>query len=106
MVPATGWLAVFVDTERRIYTEHVALWAWKRDVDVDDSVFDRAVGVVGRQYMDDVEHSEDSDYFLGYIHESEDPQEVYGNRVDDLLERVRTQRAANLAAWEAGRAEG
>ena len=91
IAPATGWLAVFVRPDRTIYTKRVALWAWKRDIDVDGTVYDRAEGVLGRSSMEEVEYADDSDYFVGYIHEAEDIG-VYATRVEEVLDRVERKR--------------
>lgn len=91
IAPATGWLAVFVRENGSIYTERVALWAWHRDIDVDGTIYDRAEGVLGRRSMEEVQYADDSDHFVGYIHESEDIKS-YGPAIAEVLERLERRR--------------
>ena len=88
VVPATGWLAVFVDPEKReLYSDRVAFWVWTRSVDVDGSTYDDAEGVLARTSLMEVKYQDESDYFVGYAHES-DGMAIYAGEIDRVIERA------------------
>lgn len=91
--PATGWRAVFVDEAGTLRTEPVAFWALLRRTWDDGESEDSAEAVLGRTGpLHEISMEDDYEWFVGYVHESEDAETVWRSLADHVVERVKRQR--------------
>ncbi|HVQ45122.1 MAG TPA: hypothetical protein VMT30_09285 [Candidatus Saccharimonadia bacterium] len=89
ITPAQGWRAVFVTDDGLLRAEPMAFWAWVRR-DYGDETEDVGEGVLARDSVHEVSAAEDEEYFVGYLHESEDI-EVWRETSGHVLKAVKRE---------------